>query len=121
MWLMWKVIFTSRRHEKHINRVHIKQKDHNCDSGGKAFSSAGDLKRHIKTVHNGQKDHKCDSCGKAFSSALDLKRHIYSVHIGQKEHKCDSREKTFSQGGHILMRFIMDKRSQMWLKALSSV
>ena len=43
---------------------------------------AGDLKKHIHSVHNGQKDHKCDSCGKAFSSAGDLKKHINAVHNG---------------------------------------
>ena len=35
----------------------------------------------------GQKDHKCDSCGKAFSQARDLKKHIDSVHNGIKDHK----------------------------------
>ena len=66
--------------EKHINSVHNSQKDYKCDSCGKAFSLAGDLKRHINAVHNGQKDHKCDSCGKEFSSAQNLKKHINSVH-----------------------------------------
>ena len=53
------------------------KKDHKCDSCGKAFSFAGDLKRHIKAVHNnGLKDHKCDSCGKLFSLFEDT--HYYS-------------------------------------------
>ena len=59
------------------------------------------MKEHIKIVHNGQKYHKCNSCGKAFSSAGDLKRHINSVHNGQKDHKCDSCLKTFSQSGNL--------------------
>ena len=45
------------------------------------------LKKHINAVHNGQKDHKCDSCGKAFSQAGHLKTHINSVHNGQKKNQ----------------------------------
>ena len=43
----------------------------------------------MNAVHNGQKDHKCDSCGKAFSLAGVLKRHINAVHNGQKDHECE--------------------------------
>ena len=42
----------------------------------KGISEAWILKKHIDSVHNVQKDHKCDSCGKAFSSARYLKTHI---------------------------------------------
>ena len=52
--------------KKYINAVHNGQKDHICDSCGKAFSQAWILKKHIDTVHNGKKDHKCDICAKAF-------------------------------------------------------
>ena len=40
------------------------------------------MRDHINSVHNVQKDHKCDSCGKAFSKAGNLKRHINSAHNG---------------------------------------
>ena len=33
------------------------KKNHKCDSCGKEFSQAGNLKKHINTVHNGQKEH----------------------------------------------------------------
>ena len=33
---------------------------------------AGCSKIHINAVHKVQKDHKCDSCGKAFSQARSL-------------------------------------------------
>ena len=61
--------------------VHIGQKDHKCDSCGKAFSEAGKLKKHINSVHNGQKDQKCDLCETAFSTSQNLKKHINAVHI----------------------------------------
>ena len=60
----------------HMKINHIKQKYHNCDLCGKAFSQAGHLKIHINAVHNGQKDLKCDTCGKLFSQAGTLKNHI---------------------------------------------
>ena len=72
--------------------VGISQKDHKCDSCGKAFSVSGDLKKHINSVHYG---HKCDSCGKSFSQAAHLKTHIKLVHQNQRNHKCDSCGKTY--------------------------
>ena len=51
-----------------------------CDSCGKTFSIAGDLKKHINAIHNHQKDHKCNACGKSFPFPRDLKKHINSVH-----------------------------------------
>ena len=42
-----------------------------------------DLKRHIKRIHEGHKDYKCDSCGKSFSVADDLKTHM-NIHIINK-------------------------------------
>ena len=37
-----------------------------CESCGKSFSNAGNLKRHTLTVHIGNKGRKCNSCGKSF-------------------------------------------------------
>ena len=58
--------------------IHNGQKDQCCNSCGKVFSEAGNLKSHINSVHNGQKDHKCHSCGKSFSEAGNLKNHQFS-------------------------------------------
>ena len=65
----------------HINSVHNIQEDRKCDSCGKSFSQAGNLKKHINVVHNGQKDHKCNTCGRIFSQAGNLKKHM-KVHNG---------------------------------------
>ena len=45
------------------------------------------LERHLHTVHDGYKDHKCESCGKSFSLAGELKRHIGKIHEGHKNYK----------------------------------
>ena len=65
--------------------VRQKLTDHKCESCGKLFSQAGNLKIHIHTVHEGHKDHKCKSCGKAFSHAHNLKRHLHTIHNSLKE------------------------------------
>ena len=41
--------------------------------------------RHIHIVHGGLKDYKCESFGKSFTRAHNLKRHIQTIHEGQKK------------------------------------
>ena len=41
------------------------------------------LKRHINRIHEGGYNHKCDSCGKFFTVAENLKAHIKTIHEGQ--------------------------------------
>ena len=45
------------------------------------------MQKDIDIVHEDQKDYKCDSCGKLFSQAGDLKRHIGKIHEGHKNYK----------------------------------
>ena len=72
----------------HIKAIHNSQRDHKCDSCGKAFSHAGDLKKHTKQVHAGWRDLRCDFCGKYFSQSWVLKRHINTVHDVEKRPQC---------------------------------
>ena len=80
--------------KKHtINKCH---KDHKCESCGKTFTDARNLKRHIHIIHEGRKNHKCKSCGKSFSQSHHLKHHIQVIHDGHKDFKCESCDKSFS-------------------------
>ena len=73
---MWQIIYSIRKHEIHIHIVHRGHKDYNCNSCGKLFSRAGNLKKHMKTIHEGERNHKCDSCERKFSELGRLKKHI---------------------------------------------
>ena len=48
------------------------------------FPRKGNFKKHIH-----EKDYKCESCGKSFSKACNLKRHNHTVHEGHKDYKCE--------------------------------
>ena len=43
-----------------------------------------------KTIHEGQRNYNCNSCGKSFTSSGILNNHIRAVHGKQKNYKCDS-------------------------------
>ena len=66
-------------------------KDYKCDTCGKSYSQAHNLRNHIRIVHDHErhKDYKCDSCGKLYSYNGLLKHHIHVVHDGRKDHKCE--------------------------------
>ena len=63
----------------HVKIHHEGKRNHKCDSCGKSFTQAGDLKRHMLT-HEGQRNYKCDYCGKSFTRSGNLKRHIKAIH-----------------------------------------
>ena len=71
-------------------------RNHNiCPYCQKSFH--GHLKRHINGVHLGEKQHQCHRCTQTFSRKGDLKRHINGVHVGEKKHKCPVCNKSFQR------------------------
>ena len=70
---------------------------HKCDSCGKSFASAQNLKYHIKAIHDkdAMKHEKCDYCGKLFANKPSLKKHIKIIHEGQNGYKCFQCDKVF--------------------------
>ena len=66
-----------------LTSVHKGQKNPKCESCGKSFSKAKNLKRHIHTVHEDHKEHICESCNKSFTAAVTLITHIYTVQFMQ--------------------------------------
>ena len=87
--------------KQHIILVHEGVKNHKCEICGKTFSQIGGLKKHIMIVHEGVKNHKCETCGRACVSKKDLSRHISAVHKGERNYKCENCLKTFSQASKL--------------------
>ena len=56
-----------------------------------------DLKRHINTVHEKIKQFQCELCPKKFSQSIDLKRHVAAIHLQLKSFTCDICNQAFSQ------------------------
>ena len=103
---------------------HEGHKDHKCESCGKMFTQARDLKSHIHMIHNNEssqtnydcdicgksftlkqnltrhrkkhsQDHQCSSCDKVFALEKDFKKHILVIHDGKKGLGCDTCGKVF--------------------------
>ena len=63
-----------------ISQIDKGDKDYLCEN---IISQPNPTDQNINnSVHNSQKNYKCDSCGKSFNQAGNLKRHIKSVHNG---------------------------------------
>ena len=95
--------FSTYRLVRHVQRVHLKETRHNCDSCEKKFYYMMDLKNH-KIRHALEKgEHvdpiklakykrdkgstKCPICKKVVSIHR-LKTHTKNVHVGELSHKC---------------------------------
>ena len=92
--------------KKHIRKVHEGHRDYKCESCGKSFFQKGDLKRHIHTVHEGHRNFKCESCGKSFSIAQGLSLHISTIHGGEGNYKCEICDKSFTQSIYLKQHLV---------------
>ena len=50
------------------------------------------MKRHMQTVHLGQKDKVCEECGKQFKDVALIYKHKVTVHMKIKSFQCDNCE-----------------------------
>ena len=80
--------------EKMKNKKHIKL-TYKCESCGKSFFTAQNLKIHIGHSHKSNQNYKCESCDKSFFKEQKLKLHIYIVHEGKTASKCELCGKMF--------------------------
>ena len=79
MWVLWEKLYNSWISEETHQNCSVSQK---CDSCGKLFTRAHNLRGHIKSIHEGHKDFECESCGKLFTRAYNMRKHIKTVHEG---------------------------------------
>ena len=66
----------------HNSNIQNDQKLDENEIATKSIPNANNL-----TIHEGQKAYICESCGKSFSEAQNLKRHIQTVHEGHNDYK----------------------------------
>ncbi len=60
-----------------------------CPTCNSKFSTTVNLQRHINSVHLKQKNFQCSSCESKFGQSKDLQTHIDTVHLKLKNYKCD--------------------------------
>lgn len=94
---------TNSKLKRHIEGVHLKIKDFECEQCDMKFSDNSKLKRHIKMVHLNIKDHICeyDNCDMKFSEKSTLKFHIKQVHLKIKDFECKNCNYSCSSNGHL--------------------
>ena len=73
----------------------------NCDLCGKTFGHKSHLKRHMNTVHLKQKNFKCDHCDYICGEKSNLKTHIDTVHLRHRNFNCDLCEYTCGVKGSL--------------------
>ena len=67
--------------EDHINAVHLKKREHQCQDCGNSFARLSQLNRHVSAVHLLEKEHECPECDKSFARRDRLKSHVMAVHV----------------------------------------
>lgn len=80
---------------RHMRRVHLREKNVECDVCGDKFFGSYDLKLHM-LKHNGEKKFVCDTCGKKFSKKSNLNTHTM-IHL----RKCEICNSSFAEHGDL--------------------
>ncbi|XP_060809251.1 zinc finger protein 208 [Amyelois transitella] len=79
---------------RHMRRVHLREKNVECEVCGDKFFGPYDVKMHM-VKHNGEKKFICSVCGKKFSKKSNLNSHSVS-HTGEKKFVCSICNKAFA-------------------------
>lgn len=79
---------------RHMRRVHLREKNVECEVCGDKFFGPYDVKLHM-VKHNGEKKFVCTICGKKFAKKANLNSHFY-LHTGERKFVCEICNKSFA-------------------------
>ena len=82
---------------KHLQKMHAKERPHQCLVCKKTFYRLCNLKRH-SVVHSVERPYACEVCKKTFKTKYYLKNHE-RTHTGERPYKCSWCDKAFTQSG----------------------
>lgn len=86
-----------------------------CEICGISFAKRSNKMRHIQTVHNRLKQFECDLCGQKFGLKADLGRHRYRIHES-RAFSCDRCGKSFAEQSQLELhiRVTHEEDSRPW-------
>jgi KRAB domain-containing zinc finger protein len=90
-----KMFSTPGNLKNHIQRIHEKLKEHQCDECEYKGFNKHELEDHHRT-HTGEKPFKCNNCDYSTNLKSNLNKHI-RIHNGEKQYKCDQCDAVFAQ------------------------
>ena len=90
-----KAFFEKTVLDEHVNYVHLRKKQFQCDMCPKVFYRPQSYRKH-KACHSGKRPYVCTQCGQGFKVAYNLKVHK-RLHTGEKPYKCKQCEAAFAQ------------------------
>lgn len=86
---------------RHMRRVHLREKNVECEVCGDKFFGPYDVKLHM-VKHNGDKKFICSVCGKKFSKRSNLNSHVI-LHTRDKDYVCGICTKAFAHQSNLKM------------------
>lgn len=86
---------------RHMRRVHLREKNVECEVCGDKFFGPYDVKLHMMK-HNGDKKFVCSVCGKKFSKKSNLNSHSV-LHTREKNYNCGICDRSFAHQATLKM------------------
>ena len=69
------ILGSEQQLKRHMQAIHLKERNFICNHCSKKFTLSGNLGRHIRSVHQNKKDFQCDKCDKKFAHKSDMHKH----------------------------------------------
>mmetsp|Transcript_12515 Transcript_12515/g.50916 ORF Transcript_12515/g.50916 Transcript_12515/m.50916 type:complete len:459 (-) Transcript_12515:249-1625(-) len=103
--------------KRHVIVVHQKIKDFKCSYCGQLFTQSGHLHEHVRMAHTGAL-HACSICERKFGTKSKLDRHVRAVHYNERNFRCSECQLAFKDKAYL--RKHVRKQHNMDLKELEN-